>query len=114
MDIGEFLPIYHSAIFAVKLKHTADEHKYTPRLLMLQRIGIRDEKPYSEVHIKGRSQTCQEKDARVVQNQFLFPHFYPNKLKYTSWQIAVINAFFKTPPPPKNTNLTPDTFNLLL
>lgn len=66
-------PYYHSAILAVsKNKHSADKHKYTPRLFMLQRIGIRDEESYSEVHIKGRSQTCQEKDARAVQNQFIF------------------------------------------
>lgn len=66
-------PHYHLAILTVTYnKHTADKHKYTPRLLVLQRIGIRDEESYSEVHIKGGSQTCQEKDAHMVQNQFIF------------------------------------------
>lgn len=58
---------------------------------MLQRIGIRNEESYSEVHIKGGSQTCQEKDARVVQNQF---HFYWTEYFSTSKELEYILCFF--------------------
>lgn len=33
---------------------------YSPRLFMLQRVGIRDEESYSEVQIKWRYKTCKE------------------------------------------------------
>lgn len=92
-------PPHHSAIFAVKQKHTAQIHtssahaaeNWDQKWKNVLWSSHKREKP----NLPRKGCTRGAKSVHFSTGQNISPHFYHTKLKYTSWQIAFINAFFK-------------------
>lgn len=83
-----------------------DREGYQPGLLMLQRVGIRDEESHSEVQIKGGHKTC--RDDRIVNNR---PISIINKTTTIFSAVMPLVLAFKRF---RNLNTKLDTFYLLL